>query len=176
MASVPAVFVSIEEYLNTSYEGAVEYVDGELKDKGVTGHRHGLIQGLLFEWFRSRRKEWGISCSVETHTRVSSTRFRLPDVVVIRRGTAPEHTITNAPILAIEVLSPSDRLSDLSARAQDLTEMGTADVWLIDPEQRSASVWAQNGWIETRERQLRSSSSEAFVDLDWLWTELDDSQ
>lgn len=176
MASIPAVSVSLEEYFNTSYEGAVEYVDGELREKGVTGHGHGLVQGLLFEWFRAHRKEWSISCSVETHTLVASNRVRLPDVVVIRRGTAPKHTIVNAPILAVEVLSPSDRPGELNERAQDLVNMGTADVWLIDPEKRSASTWVAGKWQATSERYLRSSISEAFVDLEWLWTEMDDSQ
>ena len=176
MPSVPAVFVSMEEYLNTSYEGAVEYVDGELKEKGVTGHAHGQVQGLLFMWFHQHRKEWGISVSVETHTRVAPTRFRLPDVVVLRRGTAPKHTIVNAPILAVEVLSPSDRRADLKERAEDLIAMGTADVWLIDPELRTASVWAGNEWRPTAERRLQSSATDAYIDLHWLWAELDDSQ
>ncbi len=176
MATVPAAFVSMEEYLNTNYEGAVEYVDGELKEKGVTGFSHGTVQLLLGQWFLAHRKEWGIACSIETHTRTSATRMRLPDVVVIRRGTAPKHTIVEAPLLAIEVLSPSYRLSDLKARAEDLAAMGTADIWLIDPETRKASVWDGANWIEAKGNRLQSSTTPAYVDLDWLWTELDDSQ
>ncbi len=179
MATAPAVFVSMEEYLNSSYEGAFEYIDGEVIEKGrggVTGYAHGVVQIILGEWFRAHRKEWNISCSVETHTRTSSSRIRLPDVVVVRRGNAPKHTIVEAPVLAIEVLSPSDTFADLRDRAADLEAMGVPDVWLIDPERRSASVWAHNGWTVTTERLLRSSTGPAYVDLDWLWTELDDSQ
>ncbi len=179
MATVPAAFVSMEEYLNTSYEGAVEYIDGEIIEKGrggETGYAHGLVQIILGEWFRARRKEWNISCSVETHTRTSSSRIRLPDVVVVRRGSAPKHTIVEAPVLAIEVLSPSDTFADLRDRAADLEAMGVADIGLIDPERRSASVLARNGWSVTTDHRLQSSTTPAFVDLAWLWTELDDSQ
>lgn len=176
MAAVPAVSVSIEEYLNTSYEGAFEYVDGELKEKTVTGHAHGQVQGLLYMWFHQHRKEWGIACSVETHTRVSPTRVRLPDVVVIGRGTAPKHTIVQAPLLAIEVFSPSNQPGEPDRRARDLAAMGTADIWLIDPEQRSGFVWDGSYWSPADTNYLRSSTSEIYVDLDWLWAELDDSQ
>ncbi len=174
--AVPAVSVSMEEYLNTSYEGAVEYVDGALKEKTVTGHAHGQVQGLLFMWFHQHRKEWSISCSVETHTRVAPTRIRLPDVVVIRRGTAPKHTIVQAPLLAIEVFSPSNQPGELDARARDLAAMGTADVWLIDPEERSASIWDGSRWLAHNDQFLRASISDVYIDLDWLWAELDDSQ
>ena len=57
MATIPAL--SIEEYLNTDYEGAVEYVDGELKEKGVTGFSHGTVQLLLGQWFLEHRRDWG---------------------------------------------------------------------------------------------------------------------
>jgi Uma2 family endonuclease len=174
MATIPAV--SLEQYLQTSYEQPVEYVDGVLQEKGMTGYSHGAVQGLLFKWFHDHRKQWLISCSLETHTRTSATRVRLPDVVVIRRGTAPKHTIVEAPVLAIEVLSDWDKFSDLKARAKDLETMGTADIWLIDPASRSASVWKANSWIEIIETKLHSSVSDAFVDLEWLWAELDDSQ
>lgn len=141
MASVPAVSVSLEEYLNTSYEGAVEYVDGELREKGVTGHAHGQVQGLLFMWFHQHRREWSISCSVETRTQVAPTRIRLPDVEVIRRGTAPKNTIIEAPILAVEVYSSANQPAELDERARDLVGMGTRDIWLINPKNRSAAVW-----------------------------------
>ncbi len=174
MGTVPAV--SIGEYLETSYEQPVEYVDGVTQEKGMTGFFHGAVQGLLYEWFRAHRKEWAISCSLETHTRTSSTTIRLPDIVVVRRGSAPRHTIVEAPLLAIEILSPFDKFSELKARARDLEGMGTPDIWLIDPETRSASVWKGNSWIEIRETTLQSSMTACYVDLAWLWTELDDSQ
>ena len=42
-----AVHVSLEEYMNTSYEPDCDYVDGILEDRNAGQNRHGRTQGLL---------------------------------------------------------------------------------------------------------------------------------
>ncbi len=169
-----AVAVSLAEYLTTSYEPDVEYIDGHLKKKPVTGFRHGVIQGLLFTWFREHRKEWGILASVKTRTQVDPDHVRLPDVVVVRKGEQADGALTKAPLIAIEVLSPTDSYSDLKARATDLRVMGTENVWLLDPVRRTAEVWTGKQWQLVEENRLATINSPVYLDLDWLWAEADD--
>ena len=114
-----AAIVLLETYITSSYTPDVEYIDGVLCEKPVTGYPHGVFQIVIAEWFRTRRKEWNISCSVKTRTLVSPSRVRLPDIVVIQRGTAPEDTLRSVPLLAIEIKSSSDRMPGLQDRAKD---------------------------------------------------------
>ncbi len=169
-----AIAVSLEEYLATSYEPDVEYIDGHLKEKPVTGFAHGVVQGLLFQWFRAHRKEWNILVSVETRTQVKPGRVRLPDVVVVAKGEQARGALVKAPLIAIEVLSPTDSYTDLKARAADLQAMGTENIWLIDEERRTAEVWTGAGWRLVEGSRLAAVNAPAFVDLDWLWAEVDE--
>ncbi len=174
MAAI-ATGISLEEYLaQYSNSRNVEYVDGELKEKPMTGYKHGTVQGILFNWFRKHRKDWGILVSVETHTLVAPTRFRLPDVVVLRKGDEPRGSLTKPPLIAIEILSPSDSYTDLKERAADLRTMGTQNIWLLDEQRRTAEIWTGTNWQLSPEQQLKAVDSPAYLDLEWLWAEVDD--
>ena len=175
--------VSLETYLNTSYERPTEYVDGVLCEKPLTQRTYGIIQGVIQEWFRSHRREWYISCSIETHSRVSRSRFRLPDVVVTERNTAGE-MIEEAPILVIEIKSPDDRSADLRGRAYDFHAMGCRNIWLVNPADQSLSVWSQDaGGADTGTWRLHEQKvvpvlgfPEMYLDMDWVWAEVDDAR
>jgi Uma2 family endonuclease len=164
--------VSIEEYLNTSYTPDVEYVDGELREKPLVGFPHGETQVILGTWFRSHRREWGIKVAVETRTQTSANHVRLPDVVVVSKQERSRGTLEAPPLIAIEVLSPTDTYAELKARAEDLARMGVANVWLIDPEKQTAEVWSGRSWTLVDGPKLQAVDSPMFVDLEWLWAEL----
>ncbi len=165
--------VSIDEYLQTSYSPDVEYVDGELREKPVVGFRHGVVQGLLFTWFRMHRREWGVQVSMEARTQVQTERVRLPDVVVVREEERVIGTLQRAPLIAIEVLSETDRYAELKQRAMDLRAMGTENVWLIDPERKAAEFWNGVNWQVLEGSRLEAVDLPVFVDLDWLWVEME---
>ncbi len=166
--------VSLEEYLATEYHPDVEYIHGELKEKPVTGFPHGVVQLVLGEWFRRHRKEWGILVSVETRTRIDSQQVRLPDVVVVKKGDETRGALVKAPLIAIEVLSPSDSYADLKARATDLRTMGVENVWLIDEERRAAEVWTGTHWAPVQRERMEAVNAPVYLDLNWLWAEVDD--
>ena len=169
-----ATKVSLEEYLRTSYHPDVEYLDGALKEKPVPEYFHGVLQVILGSWFRAHRLQWAIGVSVEARTQVEPGRVRLPDVTVVRKEDEQrEGALRKAPLIAIEVLSPDDSYADLRGRASDLSLMGTRNVWLLDPKRRTAEVWTGKNWQLSEGNRLEAIDSPAFVDLDWLWTELD---
>ncbi len=83
MSSVPE-FVPIEEYLASSYEPDLEYVDGVLEEKNKGEYDHGFLQATIGAWFLNQRAEWKINVIAEYRTRTSKTRVRLPDICVVR--------------------------------------------------------------------------------------------
>ncbi len=169
-----AAKVSLQEYLNTSYRPDVEYIDGELKEKSVVTPAHGKTQTLLGVWFWQRRKEWGIWAAVETRTQVDADRVRLPDFIVMIRTNREQAALTEPPLIAIEVLSPSDSYKELKLRAADLKSMGVHNVWLLDPEARTGEVWRDGSWHREPGTRLEAVDSPMFLDLDWLWQQLDE--
>lgn len=169
-----ATAVSFDEYLRTSYHPDVEYLNGELKEKPVVGFPHGEVQIILGAWFRAHRNEWGIRVAVDTRTQVEKERVRLPDIVVVGKQERAKGALQLAPLIAIEVLSPSDTYTELKNRAADLRAMGTENVWLIDPELRTAEVWNGRSWEPHPGNILQAVNSPMHVDLAWLWAEFDD--
>ena len=64
-----------------------------------------------------------------------------PDVLVARSVDFTERDLPVAPLLAVEVLSPSTRLYDLNTKKARYEQAGVASYWLVDPEAPSVVVW-----------------------------------
>jgi Uma2 family endonuclease len=77
-------------------------------------------------------------------------RVRKPEVSFIRRGRLPDDRLPSgycpiAPDLAVEVLSPKDRVYDIESRVQDYLTAGVPLVWLVNPETRTVQVIHPDG-------------------------------
>jgi len=66
--------------------------------------------------------------------------FVLPDVVVARRADAEERGVFVAPLLVVEVLSPSTRRRDLLVKRSIYAEAGVPSYWLVDPVEPALTV------------------------------------
>ena len=127
-----ATRVSLEEYLNTSYEPECDYVDGVLEERNVGRNRHSETQSLIIAFLMNLRKQHGHRVMTEQRVRVSPTRVRIPDVCLVPWSDRDEVT-QGPPALWIEVLSPDDRFKRVVARLQDALSMGVQTIWIIDP-------------------------------------------
>ncbi len=65
-----------------------------------------------------------------------------PDVLVARRSDLTEADLPTAPVLAVEVLSPSTRHIDLDLKRARYERAGCPSYWVIDPgdDERAASI------------------------------------
>jgi len=70
---------------------------------------------------------------------------RALDVAFIRAdrvgGKRPQGFFPGAPDLAVEVLSPGDRASEVIAKVEDWLGAGCRAVWVIDPKTRTVTVY-----------------------------------
>ncbi len=169
--------ISIEDYLqNTRFKPDVEYIDGELKERPMIMYAHGAIQALISHWFILHKKDWSVVVAVEARTRVSSTRVRLPDVIVDHRADGlrrqKEKTASDPPLIAIEILSEYDTYTETQRLAHDYQQMGIQNIWLIEPETRTGRFCKANAWIETRRFEVEGTP--IYLELDWLFAQLDD--
>ena len=64
----------------------------------------------------------------------------IPDVVVGRVDEMTARELPTAPVLAVEVLSPSTRRIDLLLKRSRLEAAGCPSYWLVDPEEPSLTV------------------------------------
>jgi Uma2 family endonuclease len=168
-------FVTLEEYLHTSYRPDCDFVDDHIEERNLGDPLHSLLQMELGFWFRSHREEWNVRVLGELRTRVSGKRVRIPDIAVVSRATAlNELTLNTPPLIAIEILSPDDRLSRVVTRLDDFLAMGVEHVWLLDPMERAAFTYSTAGGLKlARTSRLELPDSPIYLDLPELFSALD---
>jgi Uma2 family endonuclease len=160
--------LSVEEYLNTDYSPDMEYVDGVLVERNVGEWQHGLLQSNII--FALRRKYPSIKVIPELRSKVTGTRYRLPDVCVTL---SDPHTrvLMEAPFIAIEILSEDDRVSRLLEKLKEYAAMGVPNIWVFDPRLKQMFTFRGNSLqevegdtISTDEPRLELTREEIFQD------------
>jgi Uma2 family endonuclease len=66
--------------------------------------------------------------------RMNSFNELQPDVLVARFTDLTEQNLPRAPLLAVEVISPSSGLRDRSLKKAVYERMGVPSYWLVDPD------------------------------------------
>lgn len=64
-----------------------------------------------------------------------------PDLLVARREDLTEKNLPAAPMLAVEILSPSSRLVDLSLKKAAYERAAIPSYWVVDPVEPRLTAW-----------------------------------
>lgn len=168
----PASLVGVEEYLRTSYDPDMDYVDGVLEERNLGEFDHSDLQGEIVHWIRNNCQEKGINAFPELRTRIGPRRYRVPDVVVLEGKRPRKGVLERAPLAAIEILSPEDRMSRVQKRMEDYLSIGTRYNWLIDPETRRTWAYTPGSSTEVSDGVLRAGDAFA-LPLNELFANMD---
>src|SRR6266567_2353411 len=132
--------IPLEEYLSTSYDPDVEYVDGVLVERNVGDWFHSTVQFNVLFALGSKYPQVYVRPELRSQTR--ATRYRLPDVCVLL--TAPKTKyLLDAAFLAIEILSEDDRMTKVMEKLEEYDRKGVPNIWLIDPRLRTMAVYSK---------------------------------
>jgi Uma2 family endonuclease len=173
-ASATIPFVSIEDYLRSDPQPDMDYVDGMMEERNLGEYDHGDLQGELTTLFRNHRSQWQVRTVPETRLQVALSRFRVPDVCVMPLSWEKTPIIREAPLLCLEVKSQGFSLKRERNRALDYLRMGVPEVWIFDPEIRTAYVLREDSFTEQREGWLRLAGTPIEIDLTKLFGILDE--
>lgn len=160
-----ATLISVEEYLHTNYDPDREYIDGEVVERNLGEKTHSTIQANLIVYFAGHRKEWGIRAYPEQRVQISPTRFRIPDVTVIKLSQEQGEIFTNPPHLCIEILSKDDRMQYMLKKIDDYLNFGVPYVWIISPGDRKGYVVTSEGLFEAKSGVLETKDPAISVPL-----------
>jgi Uma2 family endonuclease len=158
-----ATLVSVEDYLSTSYSPDREYIDGRIVERNLGEKTHSTIQGNVFGRFWDRRKKLPFRAFVEQRVQVSSTRFRIPDVTVVRTSQFQGEIFTSPPHLCIEVLSKKDTVDYMQEKIDDYLRFGVEYIWIINPRLRKGYIATKAGMVEAESGVLTTSDAEIRV-------------
>lgn len=109
------------------------------RGKPMPSYLHGHLQGLLTHlFFRDHRGRFSIitelSISISGNTKV-------PDIAIYAKRpvnfSQDEIKMTEPPLCAIEILSPTQSLTELTSKCKEYFDMGVKSYWLILPTLQS---------------------------------------
>ncbi len=164
-ASTP---LTLEEYLETSYEPECEYVDGELIPKAMGTNDHGRLQ-MRLGYLLYRYEQAGM-CQVvsEQSLRIRQRAVFIPDVCLLSADNSEHGVVSTPALLCIEILSPSDRFSYTVKKCEEYLRSGVPACWIFDPEEKKAWFYDATGLHQVpSDGVLRSGSFE--LALSELW-------
>lgn len=80
--------------------------------------------------------------------------LRGPDVMLFLNALALDDTrpeyVDDTPALIVEVVSPTDRIGQITRRVTQYQAMGVPMVWIVDPEERTVDVHRPGRAVEPR--------------------------
>jgi len=161
--------IPVAEYLGRTSDRDCEYIEGRLVKSNAGEIGHGDAQGRTYAFvlFQAR----GFWAGVEIRVQVQPDRYRVPDVIVMCGGRPAGRAITTPPEVAVEVLSPDDRASEVQDKIDDYLRFGVATVWLIDPERKRAWIHTPEGAREAADGLLRNAAGDLTVPLSAVFAE-----
>ena len=169
-----STLIPLGEYLGHSFRPDCDYIDGELQERNLGERDHSDLQSQLLELLRTDENKRYLYANSELRVQVKPTRFRVPDVCVMRRDAPREQIVRTPPILCIEVLSPDDTVKKTRERVRDFLEMGVREVWILDPATRSATLCAGSTSTEQIDGVLRIPGLPIELSLAEIFSVLDE--
>lgn len=159
----------------------VELVDGAVVEKSMVQLEHEkllLWLGRLIGDYIEER-DLGIVLGSRTPVEISQFRGRMPDLLFVqqeRLGIVQQKAVYGAPDLVIEIISPNDRPSDLSALEIDYCSIGAREILFLDQKKRRVSVLRKRE--ADYEKTLLTTGTLHFetveglsLEIEWLFTE-----
>jgi Uma2 family endonuclease len=157
-AAIDAPLMTTEELLALPNDGADRWlIQGQLREKPMTvrNRTHSRIMArivyLLEKWLESQREPRGQILCGEAGCRLRRNPDSTVgiDVVYIAANLAQQEStkttlIDGVPVLAIEILSPSDTVEEINEKIEDYLAAGVALVWIIDPYQQTVTIRRPN--------------------------------
>jgi Uma2 family endonuclease len=147
--------MTTEELLALPDDGMERWlIRGELREKPMTVrnrfHSRALIRvgQLLANWLDQQPEPRGQVLGGEAGVRLRRTPDSTVgvDVIYVSAEVAARQTddttlIDGVPVLAVEILSPSDTVEEIDEKVDSYLTAGVALVWVLDPHDRTVTVY-----------------------------------
>jgi Uma2 family endonuclease len=144
---------TIDDLWQIEEPGRYDLIRGELYEMPPAGAEHGEIGMSIGAqlWQHVTRHQLGKVFNGDTGFIISQDEqtWLSPDVAFVRAERLPQERWTGfvpvPPDLAVEIVSPSDRPSLVASKVLQYLGAGVALVWVVEPEDRTITVFAQDG-------------------------------
>jgi Uma2 family endonuclease len=118
-----------------------ELIDGTLIVTPAPSVRHQRVLARLYSLLSAGCPEELDVLFAPLDVALQDDTVMQPDLLVARRADFTARDLPVAPLLAVEVLSPSTRQVDLTLKRARFEVAGCASFWAVDPDEPAVTVW-----------------------------------
>lgn len=145
--------VTAEEFAQIDTPGRYDLIRGEIIRMPPTGGEHGEIMTELARHMANlvAGQQLGKVYSGDVGFTLAHDPdvVLCPDVAFVQADRLPPREerigfLELAPDLAIEIISPSDRINDANDKVIEYLNAGTRLVWLVDPRRHAVTVYTSD--------------------------------
>jgi Uma2 family endonuclease len=151
--------LSVAEFERRYLGKRAELWRGEVREYMPTGARHGQTTARITVRLGAylMGADEGELLAVETGFVIrtpAGESVLAPDLAFIRKERLPEGGLPSGfcpivPDLVVEVVSPHDTARAVHEKAREWLAGGVQVVWVVDPQQRTVTVWDSHGQAQT---------------------------
>ena len=125
-----------------------EYKDGEVIERGLPNNAHSGTQQALAVFFYKAKKEQPVYGYPSLRVKMRDGRYVTPDYAVFAGAKPTEDWPSSPAHIAIEILSPDDRMTQVREKLEEYRVWGVPHVWLIDPQKKLFYAFTARGLSE----------------------------
>ncbi len=150
---------TIQDVIDLPDDGCrFELIRGELHRMSPASGKHGAIAfeiaGAIRDYLRKHPIGRGFTADTGFILARDPDVLLAPDVAFVRSERLPPEGeqsgfLAVAPDIAVEILSPWDRPARVTEKVLEYLRAGVAEVWLIDPEERTLAVHRPDLTVQT---------------------------
>jgi Uma2 family endonuclease len=147
---------TLPEYDLPNVPEGFELIDGELVEMPEMSEEATVVSGNLFGyiWEHCRSTNQGRAYTGEVIFHCfpgQKPSARKPDVAFIRRERLSERPsrgdLAIAPDLAVEVVSPNDKVEYLDRKIEQYLSVGVRLIWVVNPDTRTVLIYRLDGSV-----------------------------
>ncbi len=144
-------FEQFERLPDTGEPGKCELLEGELIQLPPAKRKHMDAAGRLYRMLIPLVEPAGIGdVKIEMGYKLGRNTWQIPDVSIAYPGQPGDDYLEGAPLLAVEVVSESNRAAYMNRKVRIYLAHGAQEVWVMYPSTRSVWVFGTVGPREFR--------------------------
>lgn len=122
-----------------------ELLEGEIVMSPAPSFDHQRSSGNLYYALRLACPAGLVVLAAPFDVQLEELSVVEPDLLVVERDRPEQRGLTGAPLLVVEILSPSSRGRDQVRKKRIYERAGVPSYWILDPDVPSLTAWELRG-------------------------------
>jgi Uma2 family endonuclease len=140
-----------------------ELIDGTLVVTPAPTPRHQIVAFRLATMLDSACPEALRVLMAPLDVALDDSSVLQPDLLVARRSDFTHRDLPTAPLLAVEILSPSTRRVDLTLKRDRYRAAGCPSYWVVDPDNPRLTAWELRDDLYVVTAELEADDEHTFA-------------